>query len=346
MDKVFSKDHTNLVKGIATCFLLWHHLFLADNGIFSEITIILAQLGKVCVTLFLILSGYGLSESFKKNQYGAKDFYKRHLIKLYTTYWTIWVIFVPIGVIFWGRSFTYVYGSNIYLKLLINIGGLQHFFGFEGYNATWWFMSLIIMLYLMFPFLYRLSKKYPLATVGMGILVIMISDSIMGAYNFITIYSIYSIPFVIGIISSQKELFLRIANYRVHNKYIKLIVYMFALISIILIRMYNTVLYRTQIDTFLAYIIILISIEYISNIKYLNKFLILIGVHSFNIFLIHTFIYGYYFADFIYSFKIPALIFMMLLLACLLVSVLTEKFKSMLRMVWYSILNNKNRNVT
>lgn len=62
----------------------------------------------------------------------------------------------------------------------------------------------------------------------------------------------------------------------------------------------------------------------------LNRFLKFVGNHSFNIFLFHTFIYGMYFREFIYSLKHPLLIWLSLLLMCLNISVLIEKLKLVL----------------
>jgi len=53
---------------------------------------------------------------------------------------------------------------------------------------------------------------------------------------------------------------------------------------------------------------------------WLDKLLEFLGKHSTNIWLIHTFFCYYLFKDFIYSFKYPALIFIVLLLCSLAAS--------------------------
>ena len=67
----FTIEDTNFSKGIAVCFLIVHHLFwdvpnigLSINGIALSQRI--GIVGKVCVAIFLILSGYGINESSKK----------------------------------------------------------------------------------------------------------------------------------------------------------------------------------------------------------------------------------------------------------------------------------------
>lgn len=59
---------------------------------------IVAEYLKVCVDLFLVLSGYGLNASMNKNKYSITKFYKKHIWKIYKNYWLIWILFVPIGV--------------------------------------------------------------------------------------------------------------------------------------------------------------------------------------------------------------------------------------------------------
>lgn len=55
-----SLHDTSILKGIAICAMLWHHLFY-ENPEYGLFVWHLALLGKVCVAIFLLLSGYGLT---------------------------------------------------------------------------------------------------------------------------------------------------------------------------------------------------------------------------------------------------------------------------------------------
>ena len=76
-----TKQQTVKIKGIAVLMLLFHHLFLnserADmcsyitGRVGEQILIQVALLGKICVPIFLILSGYGINESSKNIQGGG-----------------------------------------------------------------------------------------------------------------------------------------------------------------------------------------------------------------------------------------------------------------------------------
>jgi len=59
----------------------------------------------------------------------------------------------------------------------------------------------------------------------------------------------------------------------------------------------------------------------------IGKILGMLGGHLFNVFLFHTFIFYYFWKDFIYSFKQPILIFMVLLSLCIALSEIIEYLK-------------------
>lgn len=68
-----------------------------------------------------------------------------------------------------------------------------------------------------------------------------------------------------------------------------------------------------------------------SPVKIINRCLEYLGIFSINIFMLHTFIYYYYFKDFIYSFGNIWGIILVLLLSSLAVSILLEKMKKLFR---------------
>ncbi len=331
MEYRFTKNVTNFIKGIAVYLLLWHHLFYNSNYIESfntkNIPEIVSYYSKVCVAIFTILSGYGLSESWKVNKYPVSQFYKKNFKKLYSNYWLIWALFVPIGVIFFNRSFSDVYNDKIFLKLIMNIFGLQKLFSFHGYNATWWYMSLILGLYLIFPLLYKLVKKHPFLTLCLSFLIMSVPAYKIGNFNPKGVYGLWIFPFTVGIFLSHSNLLTHMVNCKFFNKIFKLVCYFIIMIILMYFRRYGLILVNEKIDTLLGMVIILICFEYLYKIKYFKDATILVGNNSFNIFLFHTFIYEYYFNDFIYSFNNPILIFLVLLIICLIVSIIIEKLK-------------------
>ncbi len=60
-----SKSDTTAIKGIAILLMLWHHLFL-NTIAYGILTHSLAVVFKVCVALFLFVSGYGLTKQYSQ----------------------------------------------------------------------------------------------------------------------------------------------------------------------------------------------------------------------------------------------------------------------------------------
>ena len=98
--------------------MLIHHLFFIQNGLYDDVHLfrdhyLVQEIGifcKLCVALFVFLSGYGLMISHKDKEIEPLKFYKHRFKKLYFNYWFIWLIVVPIGVFVFHRTFSDAYG--------------------------------------------------------------------------------------------------------------------------------------------------------------------------------------------------------------------------------------------
>lgn len=216
LSKELSLKDTNALKGIALMLLLLHHLFYIDNGLFYDVHLykdhyLINEIGiasKVCVSIFVMLSGYGLAVSAQKG-INLKSFYCRRFTKLLIHYWFIWLIFVPISVFVFGRSFEDAYGNNIIIKFIFDIFGVINVFGLYGYNVTWWFYSAIIILYIIFPFLYKRIVSNPIEAVliaiafyyipspfARGAMLYLLSFTIGILYQHFTSYPPYGLSYV------------------------------------------------------------------------------------------------------------------------------------------------------
>ena len=174
-----SIKNSNSLKGFALLLLLCHHLFYNVNDDYCDIYIghgqylfhSIAMQSKLCVAIFVFLSGYGLMRQVNGGILNLRSFYQRRMTKLMMNYWLIWLLFVPMGILFFDRTFAIVYGEEfLVLKFAADILGISNAFGFFGYNATWWFYSVIIILYLLFPLLYK-YRRYWVLQIIIGIVV-------------------------------------------------------------------------------------------------------------------------------------------------------------------------------
>lgn len=315
-----SPSETNVLKGIAILMLLWHHLFytnssLYDGFIFSyghNLVQELARQLKMCVGIFVFLSGYGLMRQASQNG-GVGNlghWYQHRFSKIMANYWLIWILFVPIGVFVFGRPLIEYYGASWQWKLLVDILGMANVFGFYGYNPTWWFISCIMILYILFPFLFWIVNKKWWVVAGLSLIVAMLPIR-TGACNMHT----YLFPFVCGLIA---------AKYPIKQIRGGRICYLVAIPILMVVRAFWGREYL--IDGILSYCMVSVLLLYNLN-SALSNILAYLGRHSMNIFLFHTFIFSHWLKSFVYSPRNPVLIYFLFLAICISISIAVEKIK-------------------
>lgn len=334
----FDKRQTNIAKGVAVLLLLWHHLFYNDPKNYGKfisvlninnvpIECLIAILCKICVAIFVFLSGYGLFRSYEKYvlQYYRKQnikhdliFIKNHLIKLMSGFWFIYVLFVSLGFCF-GRNPIEIYESNIFYGL-IDFMGLASVFHTPTMNATWWFMGLIIILYLVYPLLHKLLIKYPEA-------LLLTSFFILLLYFIPQLVNlrIYLFSFVLAMYISYYNAFSKLSLKL--NKPIECYYVIFLFFAIFLLMKRMIFINGAEIDGLFALSIVLISFFIFSKIPVLNNVLELFGKYSGSIFMFHTFLIRYYFENIFYSLKYSIIIFITSACLCLLVAICIELVK-------------------
>lgn len=319
-----SLQDTNIIKGIALIFLLWHHLFYTGDMPVDDISIgkypLVLTTGiwcKVCVAIFVFLSGYGLTISTEKNGgiINLWQFYKKRYMKLMINYWFIYLVFVPFGVFVMGRTFESVYGENYTLPAIVDSLGLfQSIYGNpNGYNPTWWFYGCIFVLYAFFPLLYRF-RSYWYILIPLAI----VFNALAFHVTFLSPCAGYMLSFVCGMTLAANPI-----------KYVngggKSIFWLF--IAFAVIAWYR--LHSTHVLLWDAVISITLAILYMHTILpgFLQKSLAFVGKHSFNIFLFHTFFFSLYFKEYIYWTTNPILIYVTLFVVCMIISVTIETIK-------------------
>ena len=324
-----TRDHfditaTNACKGIALLLLLWHHLFFQNPEV-GVLAYRLARLAKVCVAIFVLLSGYGLAATVARKPIGLLNFYKDRLAGLYLNYWLIAALFVPVGVLCIGRTFADVFTTHPCLKFAVQMTGLHRFVYLEyGYNATWWFMSMIIPLYLLFPLIHWLIRRY-----GIWFLLLCFSFAFTGDITRESL-QVYLFPFALGVFLFRCDAFVKGGRTLNRTGLLRFPILLCALAAVAVFRQRGVVMTRETIDWLFGALLILLTFELVASLPILRRVLSFLGRHLFNVFLFHTFIYKYYFSDIIYAFRHPVLIFAALLAVCIGVSLLIEALKKLI----------------
>ena len=316
-----SLQDTNALKGLAICLMLIHHLFWRRNGLYDDVQIgnlflinEIGKMAKICVAIFVFLSGYGLMiQSEKRGNLGPlRSFYLHRFKKLFLNYWFIWLIFVPISYFCFDMTFQNAYHTNIGWHLLADVLGLHSLIFQDAYcfNPTWWFYSCIIVLYLLYPLMYKMIK---MDTLTLLLLTLILS---LLPIPFIDILKFYIVAFAFG-------MWMASSGITPPSRYIRWLVILLALLYAAG-RLFCS--YPYMIDCLLTLLIVWLyqSINWPKSLISVMEFL---GKHSMNIFLFHTFIFYFWFRDFVYASRNPIIIFLILLAICITISITLEGIK-------------------
>ena len=194
------------IKGIAILWILFYHLWGTTQGYPKPLQVlrdalgagvkglIEGSLGLFCllgehgVHFFLIASGFGLAASWWR-RYGVADsaqspfsiakFWRRRLWRIFPLYWLahglVLILFaidpkwVPFGGEIWQQG-----GMGIATALAASLTTLRNLIlpYYFFLNSAWWYIGLAVQLYLVFPWLMQLGKRYGWSTLLGGSLVV------------------------------------------------------------------------------------------------------------------------------------------------------------------------------
>lgn len=354
----FTKEHTMQMKGIAVIILLFHHCFLNAQrwatvpyeklattkgwgyypisfAPFSSHTIqYLASFSKICVAMFVFMTGYGMWISYEsqKKKTTMSNYIKKRMVTLMTGFLIIFVV-TEILAIPTGR-FIEVYGHDFrsVVYMIIDALGLAKLLGTPLFCLTWWYMSLAIVLIMIFPFVHSIMEKYQWIVVVASIIV----PRACGFGQSTDLFR-YLLAYTLGMYFAQHDLLARIKEkfmeQNVAGKLLSLIVSLIGLAVIIKCRQNAWIgwKYLDFWDGFAAMYVIVISYIYILNGKWIVKGLGFLGKHSMNIFLIHSFYRDVFFHEFTYSFYYAWLDYIVLMAISLVTSIVLEWFKKLIR---------------
>lgn len=329
-DRSIDKEKSILIKAIAILLMILHHLFAFPNRIenveYISVFFInnkpfeyyLGGFSKICVSMFLFVSGYGIYITDCKKRITYKSILKR-ILNFYINYWLIFILFVPMGIIIDKINPTMS-------ELLINFSGIS-----SSINREWWFVKIYIILILMYPIINVLIIKYKISIVFIGTIVafrisylcsklsLIIQSSVISIFLSMVALILYEqIYFIIGILVARYKIFDRISenlkSFKINIKEISLLLLIFLGIIYILTRDINI------INDYIYVFIMPIFIYVIINIIKCNSILNYIGSNSNNIWLTHSFFCYYYFQQIIFIPKYSILIFLWLIILSLMSS--------------------------
>lgn len=337
---MITKEESLQLKGVAVLLLLFHHFFYySENALLQS----LIGISKSCVAIFVFLSGYGLVATTKDN-INILVFLKTRITKLMIPYWVIFVLFVNVGLIFNLRTLDQAYGENGIVKLILEFFALHMFAFGNGYNATWWFMSLILLLYVLFIPLLKLIKKYDIwflymfLTLSLLVLPRTMMYLKMEKMLELTGASSYILCFIVGMyMSLSKQVF-------AVKGIVKYLVVLLGFLTIIFYRnKFVCILPGVPLDVS----IVLLGIMVYKSKKFLllSKFLGYWGEYSYEIFLTHTFLLTYFIhGGVIYKFDSIILNFIEFVILSLLLGIISNYIVKAVNLSTANILKMWSKN--
>lgn len=320
---VFSRDKTAIAKGLAILLMVYHHLFAFPDRItavdYSPIMMVdglpldqlIGEFGKLCVGIFLFLSGFGLYKSYESKGYFTFQQGIKRGINFFTLYWIIFLIFIPIGLKFFDDTLRYTWNTK---QFFYNLLGLIH-----TYNGEWWFVPVYIELVILFPLLIRMIENNAVFVSYLSFMGVFLSPFFLHADDFfpnnelvqiaiihLSLDLSWQIVFITGIFFAKYSLFASMNAFfsRAHINY--KFVFLILLVLCFYIRQYafkDIIEIRGPVidgiynyaDFILAPITIFSIVKLVQNITILERLFLLLGKHSTIIWLTHTFFIYYFF---------------------------------------------------
>lgn len=317
-----TKEQTKWLKGITIILMLVHHLFTWGGATYNSVLPItlpkgydiphfIGVFGKLCVTIYLFLSGYGFACKYaEKNQ--NLDIHKigRSIVGIYRKYLLVFFIFFTIGLLIGKRTF------NV-KEWILNLIAFD-----TTYNKECWFLFIyILLLVIVLPLLYAGENKYTwkirliisfsVICSGYGLRLILsisgLNDFMQTRLYFNLYYFLLSqFSFVLGWICRETN-FIEILMRKIKG----IISISIVMAVVIILKVYCPG--GMLIDSLLTPIFLVCCLKFNNKNKILDNMLIQLGALSTYMWMTHSFYNIYYFDEIIYGFKYPIIITIVLI---------------------------------
>lgn len=169
-DTVLSLDTSNLIKAICCIVIIMHHYALRVNIPLLG-TYFGSQSGNQALTLFMLMSGFGVVKSELIHRSTMKTFLKKRFLKLLIPFWIVNLLTIityslinpkkPFGVNLdeirvWNYFWNFGTGHYVFLDYVML------FLGIKEVDGAYWFLEVILYSYIVFLItksLFDLKKK-------------------------------------------------------------------------------------------------------------------------------------------------------------------------------------------
>ncbi|PRM97450.1 acyltransferase [Arcobacter cryaerophilus gv. crypticus] len=295
---VFPISVTNELKGLGILTVVFAH-FAYMKVTNAEFLFPLSIIAGVGVDLFLFMSGFGLTVGMLKRPMKTVDFYKKRVIKIFIPFWIALIIMFIADAIFMDKT----YSVGYIIKSML--GFFPTADGFGDVNSPFWYITWMIMFYLLYPLVFFKDKPW------LSAIILAVIATIIGTFNIFDLGSnwlhrLHTVAFSMGILlawllqvkEGEKNRFIEyIKDFRDNSKDMKYIIIfiMFAIVFYVSQRTgagswpaLTAILGEGFFVEQIMSIVIMLAFTVIFILKKVDsKFLTMYGVYSYEVYLIH-----------------------------------------------------------
>ncbi|MBE5889749.1 MAG: acyltransferase [Lachnospiraceae bacterium] len=343
----FTMDDTWALKGIAILLMLFHHSFLSpqryagDTVIFSPFseTFInqISSASKICVSLFVFVTGFGLAISFSKVKDGQiNKWIGTRLIRVMSGFWFVFFLSNVICQIIDGRPWNIYFAEGIVrgvLYFLTDFLGLSSLLGTPSLCGTWWYMSIAVLFVLIVPILVWIDRKFGLITmlcISFFAYIILVPTE----YDAKSVFTWLPV-LALGVACALHNTFEKICGFFESKPvWYKCGVTLLGWCIVLLFyakfyEISGSRYYYLRYGLFPFLLIVMLKLS-VFKLKGIRGVLGWLGKYSMDIFLTHTFLRQYYLHTFIYSFKYMGGILLVLFVVSLILAIVVSELKKLM----------------
>ncbi len=270
---------THELKGVAILAILFGHigysLFPAQGFLFP-----LSVFAGMGVDLFLFLSGFGVTLSQIKNPLSFTDFYKKRLSKLFFSLWTVLGIFFLLDFFILNKSYSVSEGVLSFLGIFPRADL------FQNINSPLWYITFILFYYLLFPIFFS-RKNFLFSALGIFFVSwILLQQAIPVDSAVKTLYHLHLFAFPLGIIFAgylpQISRFLEIKK-----KYITSLIVILFTVGLWYFGIHSGVGKGVFFEQGISLLLVFFTLTIFILKRFEFRFLSLLGIYSYEIYLLH-----------------------------------------------------------
>jgi len=335
----FTKEKTNIAKGIAICLMFANHLYafpdrLLDGNYyiplipFIDVESYVGGFGSICVSVFIFLSGFGMFLGCSHSKKLPLQYSLRKLRDFYSIYWIYFLLFVPIGLIFFSDLTLWDSDQPRYSNEIPTF--LLGFLGWSSrYDSEWWFVRVFIILLLLFPLYMKLVERNSTVLFLVSGIFFSVAWFLKVSYTGALGFLFWQIVFAVGILCSKGQFFSTSSISLLDQKRV------WWCLPIIVICFLERLRFGAKLDFLFVPVFIYAAIRIIMALR-LSRIFLYLGEYSFPLWLVHSFFCYYYLQDIIYFPRWSPLIFGLLTSFSLISVLLIEHVRSFIQQRYWN----------